>query len=178
MGNKDYEQKKKKCWLQFCREKGIYQEVNIDIYEAFDFIFDRAYALGKQTETVTQGEIEKAANEFADREYEIGEVDWDALHKGYYHGMKDALGKQEKDADTVIQGWVARDKRHNALNLHAEKPYRAMSGYRIDSKHDWWDSECASFLPLDKHLFPDLTWESDPEEVEIILKRKKNGNIQ
>lgn len=26
-----------------------------------------------------------------------------------------------------------------------------------------------------KSLFPDLTWESDPLEVELIIKRKKNG---
>lgn len=48
MNNQDYEQKKKECWLQFCREKGIDKEVNISIYEAFDSIFDRAYSLGKQ----------------------------------------------------------------------------------------------------------------------------------
>lgn len=28
-------------------------------------------------------------------------------------------------------------------------------------------------LPIDS--FPDLTWESEPEPVEIIIKRKKNG---
>lgn len=33
-----------------------------------------------------------------------------------------------KENDTVIQGWVCRDKKDNALNLHAEKPYRAQSG--------------------------------------------------
>lgn len=84
-----------------------------------------------------------------------------------------ALGKQEKDADTVIQGWVCRDKKDNALNLHAEEPYRTYSHYNTDDKPDWWESDCASFLPLDNSLFPDLTWESDPQEVEIIIKRKK-----
>lgn len=85
-----------------------------------------------------------------------------------------ALGKQEKDAEgTVISGWVCRDKKDNALNLHAEKPYRAQSGYDVSDEPDWWESDCASFLPLDKNLFPDLTWDSDPEEVEIIIKRKK-----
>ena len=74
--------------------------------------------------------------------------------------------------DTVIQGWVCRDKKDNALNLHVEKPYRAHSGYDINDEPDWWESDCASFIPLDKDLFPDLTWESEPEEVEIIIKRK------
>jgi len=33
-----------------------------------------------------------------------------------------ALGKQEKDADTVIQGWVAIDDAFNQCFLHTEKP--------------------------------------------------------
>ena len=72
----------------------------------------------------------------------------------------------------VIQGWVCRDKKDNALNFHAEKPYRAQSGYDVCDEPDWWESDCASFLPLDKSLFPDLTWESEPLEVEIIMKPK------
>lgn len=48
MNNQDYEQKNKKCWLQFCQEKGVNQELNISIFDAFDYIFDSAYALGKQ----------------------------------------------------------------------------------------------------------------------------------
>ena len=78
-----------------------------------------------------------------------------------------------KENDTMIQGWVCRDKKDNALNLHAEKPYRAQSGYDVCDESDWWESDCASLLPLDKSLFPDLTWESDPIEVELIIKRKK-----
>lgn len=176
MNNKDYEQKKKKCWLQFCREKGIYQEVNIDIYEAFDSIFDRAYALGKQKEEVTQEEIEKAATEFADREYEIGEVDWDALHKGYCHGMKDALGKQEKDADTVISGWVARDQ-DAYISLFEDNPERDTYD-KNDIPYGFWDDNTGHHIELPITSFPDLTWYSEPQEVEIIIKRKKNGNIQ
>lgn len=156
MNNQDYEQKKKKCWEE-------YLAFNDEEYSksAFSYAFDRAYALGKQTETITQEEIEKVANEFADREYEIGEVDWEALHKGYYHGMKDALGKQEKDADTVIQGWVARDCDGDVF-LYQNEPDRneiAWNGYMMHS------------LPIDS--FPDLTWNSGPIEVELIIKRKK-----
>lgn len=77
-----------------------------------------------------------------------------------------------KDADTVIQGWVCRDKKDNALNLHAEKPYRAQSGYDVYDEPDWWESDCASFLPLDKSLFPDLTWDSEPIKVRISIIRE------
>lgn len=76
--------------------------------------------------------------------------------------------------DTVIQGWVCRDKKDNCLNLHAEEPYRTYSHYNTDDKPDWWESDCVSFLPLDPKLFPDLTWESEPEPVEIIIKRKNS----
>lgn len=127
MTEQEYKQKKRKCWEQFCKDNGIDHEVNIGIFDAFDQIFDRAYA----------------------------------------------LGKQEKDADTVIQGWVCRDKKDNALYLHVEKPYSAQSGCDVWDDPDWWGIDCASFLPLDKSLFPNLTWESDPQEVEITIKRKK-----
>lgn len=130
--------------------------------------------LGKPIETITQEEIEKAAEAFTTPPIGNGGMFTREQVKELLVKFAQLFpGKQENDADTVIQGWVARDERHNALNLHAEKPYRAMSGYRIDSKRDWWDSECASFLPLDKNLFPDLTWESEPEQVEIQIKRKK-----
>lgn len=87
-----------------------------------------------------------------------------------------ALGKQENDMeDHVIQGWVCRDKKDNALYLHAEKPYRAQSGCDVCDDPDWWENDYALFLPLDKSLFPNLTWESDPQEVEIIIKRKKKN---
>jgi len=48
MTQPDYEQKMRECFVQFCKDNGIDQEVNISIFDAFDQIFDRAYALGKQ----------------------------------------------------------------------------------------------------------------------------------
>lgn len=82
------------------------------------------------------------------------------------------IGTMENN-NTVIQGWVCRDKKDNALYLHVEKPYRAQSGCDVWDDPDWWESDCPYLLPLDKSLFPHLTWESDPIEVEIIIKRKK-----
>lgn len=80
-----------------------------------------------------------------------------------------ALGKQEKDADTVIQGWVARDS-DGDLFIYKTEPKRE-SG--IGGEPDFWVAQ--SFTEIDSALFPDLTWESDPIEVELIIKRKKNG---
>ena len=97
----------------------------------------------------------------------------EALEKETKESLNQWLSEKDTE-ETVIQGWVCRDKKYNALNLHAEKPYRAQSGYDVSNEPDWWESDCASFLPLDKNLFPDLTWDDDPIEVEIIIKRKKN----
>jgi hypothetical protein len=73
-----------------------------------------------------------------------------------------ALGKQEKNSEeTVIKGWVARDFDGDVF-LYQNEPDRneiAWNGYMMHS------------LPVDS--FPDLTWDSDPEPVEIIIKRKK-----
>lgn len=48
MTQTEYDQKKRECFVKFCKDNGIDQEVNISIFDAFDQIFDRAYALGKQ----------------------------------------------------------------------------------------------------------------------------------
>lgn len=126
MAQQDYEQKKRECWVQFCKDNGIEQEVNICIFDAFDQIFDRAYA----------------------------------------------LGKQEKVADTVIQGWVARDK--NGL-LSLFRLYRPERGYDYDGEFGEWGTSIGYQMTIPNRLFPDITWESDPEPVEIIIKRKKRN---
>ena len=61
MDNQEYEQKKRECWENFCRHI-------VDEEEEFYNMFDLAYSLGKQKETVTQEEIEKAAEEYAEKE--------------------------------------------------------------------------------------------------------------
>lgn len=90
-------------------------------------------------------------------EQNIESFDW--IHDHAY-----ALGKQEKDADTVIQGWVARDKT-GYLVLHYKEPHRTLGGEK------WYSAQSQKSLP--RESFPDLTWESDPIEVEITIKRKK-----
>ncbi len=118
MTQQEYEQKKCECWRIYAGGFDIKDEIP---NEAFNWVFDRAYA----------------------------------------------LGKQEKNAeDTVISGWVARDEDEN-LFMYNTKPER-------DETIHMWMGECAN-IDLRNHLFPDLTWESEPQEVEIIIKRKKNG---
>lgn len=74
------------------------------------------------------------------------------------------------DADTVIQGWVARGEEDN-ISVFQYKPER-----NTCLTYGFWDDGYGcpmGSIDLPKESFPDLTWESDPIEVEIILKRKK-----
>lgn len=67
MTQPEYEQKKKECWEALHNEllKGEVQWQPVSRKEIFSYVFDRAYTLGKQTETITQEDIEKATEEYA-----------------------------------------------------------------------------------------------------------------
>lgn len=68
MTQPEYEQKRAECWEEYLSEhKTTYTRT------AFDFAFDRAYGLGKLQascgqvkETISQEEIEKAAEKYVD----------------------------------------------------------------------------------------------------------------
>lgn len=174
MTDKEYKQKKRECWEEFIGTDGIPTE---RLRACLDFAFDRAYALGKEKETITQEDVEKASKEFAKSIIDsfglngvpcgISDIR-SMIADGFKSGASFALGKQEKDADTVISGWACRD--NNSLNAHVligDKPKR--NGF------NFWENKSADYITLPTELFHDLTWESDPEEVELIIKRKKNG---
>lgn len=134
--------------------------------------------LSKQTEIISLEEVDRAAEEYTIQKTEqyIPESYGDMRHRRvverfdsydmeqvFEDGVNYALGKQEKDADTVIQGWAAVDD-DGDLFLYRTKPARdEVSGM-------WLSHEC----PLDVgiNLFPALTWDSDPIEVELRIKRK------
>lgn len=66
--------------------------------------------------------------------------------------------------EAVIQGWVARDWNCH-LNLFTHKPIR-------NPEIRWWEGENVG-MSLPSYILSDLTWESEPLEVEIVIKRKK-----
>lgn len=109
------------------------------------------------------------------RENLDGEVQWQPVSR--YDVFCDAfdraytLGKQDKDAYAVIQGWVARDQ-DGYISLFKDKPTRDTFD-KGDVPYGFWDEANSNHLELPITSFPDLTWESDPESVEIIIKRKK-----
>lgn len=119
MTQQEYDQNKRECWEEFLQKHEISTADGVTA-DAFIMAFDRAYALGKQKETVTQEEIEKVAKEYvltrqqarhnAKREEDATLRDfdktikaWDAfdMEQAYEDGANFALGKQEKDADTI-----------------------------------------------------------------------------
>lgn len=70
---------------------------------------------------------------------------------------------------TTIRGWVARDKdmpQEVALNLHTYKPVWIL-------RYGYW-GRAGGHITLDHHLFPEITWESEPVEVEITIKKLNN----
>lgn len=156
MTQPEYEHKKRECWEEF---------TTMPLYKAFNYAFDRAYALGREKETIMQGQIEKAAKEHAD-ELRVSSAIPGALvpmlhdiaKSSYLQGAQDFIGKQEKDAETVICGWVARDM-DGEIFLYENKPER---GY-----NEWLGGISSEFD------FQKLKWSSDPIEVELTIKRKK-----
>ena len=121
---------------------------------------------------MTQQDYEQKRRECWEEWIEHGGLDDDpslfnrVFRRVFALGMQ--VTKQEKSADTVIQGWVCRD--NNSPNAHVligDKPKR--------NGVNFWENKSADYITLPTELFPDLTWESEPQKVEIIIKRKKNG---
>lgn len=181
MPDKEYEQKKRECWEEFCRANPSHNK-SIFARKVFDFAFDRAHTLGKQFGNSEQVDVEKAAERYADEIRIPASIPGVMVpfinglaHDAYLQGAQDFLGKQESKQEskqeTVLSGWVARDSNGPndlGLRVYSVKPKR-MEGLKR------WNGHGEKSTLIDCRLFPDLTWELDPIEVELIIKRKNNG---
>ena len=90
MTQTEYEQKKRECWEEFLSfDNRLTTTYEQDIAkEALFFAFDRAYALGREKETITQEEICKAATHYAC----MGHPGYDpAIRKAYIEGANFVL---------------------------------------------------------------------------------------
>ena len=67
-----------------------------------------------------------------------------------------------------IKGWVARDKDGQLCIFYdGDKPHRGEC-------NSWWYPEYClegDCMTIDDDMFPDLTWESEPIEVELTIKK-------
>lgn len=72
--------------------------------------------------------------------------------------------------EVTISGWVCRDKEiceqyNTDLWVGTFKPIRKLDTY--------WAASKAALIPISPSLFPSLTWQDEPIEVEIQIKPKK-----
>lgn len=121
MTQQDYEQKKAECWNEFCRMNPSHNK-SIFAKKTLEFAFDRAYALGKQ-------EKEPKSVCLSDVKAKIDAWMENHTDEEVYECLKkyDAV----EDVDTVIQGWVARDKKSGDLYMYHTKPSRNMIADRM-----------------------------------------------
>lgn len=89
-----------------------------------------------------------------------------AFDRAFTLGMKIGNSDFSDAEESVISGWAARDKDGN-LFAYCKKPER-------NEELQVWMGGFADF-GLRNSLFPDLTWDDDPIEVELTIKRKNNG---
>lgn len=170
MTQQEYEQKKRECWEEF---RQLDRKSPYSLREVNAFAFDRGYALGKQEKDAKPNNTIKARRKSDGEIIEVRE--WRGASDVIYSSpdMNQFYQASELDfnlgADTVIQGWVARDEVAIRPALYTSKPLRQKKGF----KNGYWSYGMQIGLALDPSLFPDLTWESDPLEVELIIKRKK-----
>lgn len=90
--------------------------------------------------------LDSINNEFYDLNFEGRE--------GYIKAFKEIELLQK------IKGWVARDHSGN-LFLFQDTPVR---------KNKWWIAGLGGFY-LSRKSFPELTWENEPIEVEILIRK-------
>ena len=75
--------------------------------------------------------------------------------------------------NTVIQGWVVIDEADYGCYLHTNKPTHEVRPIADTGDYEsHWRSDGQTYL-LDTDLFPDMDSDSEPQECEIIIKRKK-----
>ena len=73
---------------------------------------------------------EEMTEAFAEREYEIGQVDRDALYKGYYHGMRDFMS-------LLISDRLTEEEREKIRTIYATYKYcRELNGDNNHIKND------------------------------------------
>lgn len=90
--------------------------------------------------------------------------------KAYHEDELDFnIGTDHKEA--TIFGWIARDSKRasNTLHFHRNEVKRGEFYWENKNPH----RPIGESLILLDEVFPDLTWESEPKEVEITIKIKE-----
>lgn len=107
-------------------------------------------------------QIEQRALEVYPPEYEQEDFDetWD-INKQYREPYIKAL--KEIESLPKIKGWVTRDLGNEIeSNLFTEKPIRG--------EFNWFVSN-GDIIRLNRNIFPELKWEDEPIEVELLIRK-------
>ena len=105
---------------------------------------------------MTEEEIKQKATEtYPKHEFGIYVKDNELKREGYTKALT------ELEFMPKIKGWVARDKSMDLFFYYIDKPER---------KIDCWGQEGLTTI-LDPNMFPEITWESEPIEVELIIRK-------
>ena len=68
------------------------------------------------------------------------------------------------DEEYKIKGWVAARDQDETLHVFQVEPRK------IGDEGRWWDRDYMS-IEISKDAFPELTWEDEPIEVELTIKK-------
>lgn len=96
---------------------------------------------------------------------------WESSYKDNKSGIVYEASELEFNLnaeETVISGWVARDN-GGFISLFSYLPDRVTK----DNLGFWGHNDGSNEIDMPQDSFPDLTWDSEPKEVEIIIKPKK-----
>lgn len=105
MTRQEYEKARQECRDALYDElfKGEAQWQPVSRYDVFCAAFDRAYALGREKEIISQDEIDKAAEDFVSFKKGgkciLSYIIQRACRRAFKGGANFALGKQERDAE-------------------------------------------------------------------------------
>ena len=126
------------------------------------------YELGRtQIKEAVQESIDKGERCMDQSEGDQGSYSWwDGFHncaQGIMRELEEDEGEDRKT--TKIKGWITRDEVENpvyglGLCIHSQKPWR--------TGNEWSNQTIMMHLPAE--MFPEVTWESEPKEVEVEIK--------
>lgn len=100
----------------------------------------------------------------------------EVMYEEIQQRLKDMFNAPHPEA--TISGWVAVDDFDNAYIYHTKPTQRCREFCDTGDYITDWDCDTKypngkRFYVIDKNLFPNLTPDSDPLEVEITIKTKK-----
>lgn len=108
------------------------------ITEVFDYTFDCAYTLGKETETISQEDVEKVAEKYAERAYyPVGQSD---CHEGFHMEAEECLAKAFKSGANFALGKQEKNEKKSKRMCLRDKSKVCNLCHECDTEADEWYS--------------------------------------